>query len=85
MPRAPAFRKPPMDWRANAAGLSENVDLFFRSTPGAEEPERETSMASIKILATAICLLASTAAFADDPLPRAKPEDDDGGRRPNAV
>src|SRR5437762_2639324 len=32
-------------------------------------------MAAIKFLATALCLLASTAAFADDPLPRAKPED----------
>src|SRR5665647_43311 len=32
-------------------------------------------MAAIKILATTLCLLASTAAFADDPLPRAKPED----------
>src|SRR5258707_380755 len=32
-------------------------------------------MAAIKILATALCLLASGAAFADDPLPRAKPED----------
>ena len=32
-------------------------------------------MAAIKILATTLCLLASGAAFADDPLPRAKPED----------
>lgn len=32
-------------------------------------------MAAINILATTLCLLASTAAFADDPLPRAKPED----------
>jgi CubicO group peptidase (beta-lactamase class C family) len=32
-------------------------------------------MAAIKILATTLCLLASTAAFADDPLPRAKPEE----------
>jgi hypothetical protein len=32
-------------------------------------------MAAIKILATALCLLASGSAFADDPLPRAKPED----------
>jgi len=32
-------------------------------------------MTAIKILATALCLLASGAAFADDPLPRAKPED----------
>src|SRR5205823_8929348 len=41
----------------------------------AREPEREASMAAIKILATTFCLLASGAAFADDPLPRAKPED----------
>src|SRR5258705_1658005 len=32
-------------------------------------------MAAIRILATTLCLLASGAAFADDPLPRAKPEE----------
>src|SRR5476651_2225905 len=32
-------------------------------------------MAAIKILAAAFCLLACSAAFADDPLPRAKPEE----------
>src|SRR5438105_8672055 len=32
-------------------------------------------MAGIKILATTLCLLASGAAFADEPLARAKPED----------
>ena len=32
-------------------------------------------MAAFRILATAFCLLASGAAFAEDPLPRAKPED----------
>src|SRR5258706_6459918 len=32
-------------------------------------------MTALRILASALCLLASTAAFADDPLPRAKPED----------
>src|SRR5437879_12058319 len=32
-------------------------------------------MAVIKILATTLCLLSSGAALADDPLPRAKPED----------
>jgi CubicO group peptidase (beta-lactamase class C family) len=33
------------------------------------------SMAAIRILAAALCLMASTAAYAEDPLPRAKPED----------
>jgi CubicO group peptidase (beta-lactamase class C family) len=32
-------------------------------------------MAAVRILASALCLLASGAAYADDPLPRAKPED----------
>src|SRR3981081_4325497 len=32
-------------------------------------------MAAIRILATTLCLLASGAGVADDPLPRAKPED----------
>src|SRR5258705_12321096 len=32
-------------------------------------------MAAIRILATTLCLLASGAAFADDPLPRAKPQE----------
>src|ERR1700744_3710951 len=32
-------------------------------------------MAAIRILASALCLLASTAAFAEDPLPRARPEE----------
>jgi CubicO group peptidase (beta-lactamase class C family) len=32
-------------------------------------------MAAIKILATTLCLVASTAAFAEDPLPRARPEE----------
>ena len=32
-------------------------------------------MASMRLVAAAFGLLASTAAFADDPLPRAKPED----------
>src|SRR5258707_9901241 len=49
---------------------------FADKHQGAEEPERETSsMAAIRILATTLCLLASGAAFADDRLPRAKPED----------
>jgi CubicO group peptidase (beta-lactamase class C family) len=32
-------------------------------------------MVPVKTLASAFCLLASTAAFAEDPLPRAKPEE----------
>jgi CubicO group peptidase (beta-lactamase class C family) len=32
-------------------------------------------MEAFKVLATTLCLLASSAAFADDPLPRAKPEE----------
>ena len=32
-------------------------------------------MVTIRILAATLCLMASTAAFAEDPLPRAKPED----------
>jgi CubicO group peptidase (beta-lactamase class C family) len=33
------------------------------------------SMAAFRILSATLCLLASSAAFAEDPLPRAKPED----------
>jgi len=32
-------------------------------------------MVSIRIVAATLCVLASGAAFADDPLPRAKPEE----------
>src|ERR1700744_118321 len=42
---------------------------------GPEEPNRETSMIAVRIFAAALCLTASSAAFAEDPLPRAKPED----------
>src|SRR5450756_765550 len=60
----------------NAAGLRQRIPLIFpASNQGAEEPERETSMTGFRILATALCLFASSAALADDPLPRAKPED----------
>src|SRR5437899_2976729 len=38
-------------------------------------PERETSMVPVKSLAGAFCMLASTAAFAEDPLPRVRPEE----------
>src|SRR5262249_57872916 len=37
--------------------------------------ERETSMVPLKMLAGGFCLLASTGAFAEDALPRAKPEE----------
>src|SRR6476659_3730608 len=40
-----------------------------------KSPNWEASMVSIRILASTFCLLASSAAFAADPLPRAKPED----------
>src|SRR4029077_18051226 len=42
---------------------------------GPKSPKRETSMVSIRIVAATLCVLASGAAFADDPLPRAKPEE----------
>lgn len=32
-------------------------------------------MTGLRVLASTLCLLASGAAFADDPLPRAKPEE----------
>jgi CubicO group peptidase (beta-lactamase class C family) len=62
---------------ANTAGLSGGRVLVFHLQKNIrlEEPEGENSMAAIKILATTLCLVASTAAFAEDPLPRAKPED----------
>src|SRR5260370_21094943 len=57
-------------WSCPPHGLSLQA-----SNQGPTEPERETSMIAIRILAATLGLLASTAAFADDPLPRAKPED----------
>jgi CubicO group peptidase (beta-lactamase class C family) len=44
-------------------------------TKGRTEPERETSMTGFRILATTLCLSASSAALAEDPLPRANPEE----------
>jgi CubicO group peptidase (beta-lactamase class C family) len=58
-----------------AAGFVCCIAVIFACQDRAEEPEWETTMAATKILATAFCLLASSAAFADDPLPRAKPEE----------
>jgi CubicO group peptidase (beta-lactamase class C family) len=45
------------------------------SVTGRAEPERETSMTGLRVLATSLCLLATGAAFAEDPLPRARPEE----------
>src|ERR1700716_564234 len=74
--RCAGAQSAPNKTNRNAAGLCKRVALVFRSqNTKAEEPERETPMAAIRILATTLCLLASGAAFADDPLPRAKPED----------
>src|SRR5689334_3853017 len=45
------------------------------STQGRQVPEREMPMTLIRLVAGAFSLLAATAAFAEDPLPRAKPEE----------
>ena len=45
------------------------------SVTGRAEPERETSMTGLRVLATSLYLLATGAAFAEDPLPRARPEE----------
>jgi CubicO group peptidase (beta-lactamase class C family) len=58
-----------------SAGLACCIAVVFRCKTGPQSPKWETIMAATKILATAFCLLASSAAFADDPLPRAKPEE----------
>src|ERR1700722_17433748 len=44
-------------------------------TKGRTEPERATSMTGFRILATTLCLSASTAALAEHPLPRANPDE----------
>jgi CubicO group peptidase (beta-lactamase class C family) len=65
-------------WRAlanPAASQSKALLGFVDQRQGRNTPERETFMKSIRAVAGAICLLASTAAFAEDPLPRAKPEE----------
>jgi CubicO group peptidase (beta-lactamase class C family) len=62
--------------RADAAGLRSAVAIVsLPDDQGRTEPERETSMAVFRILATALGLLACSAAFAQDPLLRAKPEE----------
>jgi CubicO group peptidase (beta-lactamase class C family) len=60
---------------AAGAGFACCIAVIFAPQGRAEEPERETSMTSTRIIAGLLCLLASSAAFADDPLPRAKPEE----------
>jgi CubicO group peptidase (beta-lactamase class C family) len=57
------------------AGFVCCIAVIFTRQYRAAEPERETSMTSTRIIAGLLCLLASSAAFADDPLPRAKPEE----------
>src|SRR5262249_34633360 len=59
-----------------SAGLACCLVLVSRHNNRAGNgPERETPMVAMRLLAGAVCLFASTAAFAEDPLPRAKPED----------
>src|SRR5215217_7313567 len=59
-----------------AAGLTVGVAIGSKVTiKGPKSPKREASMVSFRILAGAFGLFACSAAFAADPLPRAKPED----------
>src|ERR1700736_2006929 len=58
-----------------AAGFACCIAVIFAPQTGPQSPKWETTMAATRIFATAFCLLASSAAFADDPLPRAKPEE----------
>src|SRR5450759_265857 len=80
MRRPKALRKQPLDGRApteNGGRQRWSRLLRCRSLAlqtGPKSPIWETTMAAIKILATAFFVLASSAALADDPLPRAKPE-----------
>jgi CubicO group peptidase (beta-lactamase class C family) len=67
---------------SNDAGHTKHVALSccpttFCSvaTKGRTEPERETPMTGLRIPAFALCILVSGAALAEDPLPRAKPEE----------
>src|SRR3982074_1977841 len=60
---------------AAAAGFACCIAVIFPCKRGPQSPKREPTMAATKIFATAFCLLASGTAFADDPLPRAKPEE----------
>src|SRR5450631_1119947 len=60
---------------ATATGFACCIAVIFPLQTGPQSPKRETTMAATRIFATAFCLLASSAAFADDPLPRARPEE----------
>src|SRR5246500_4855468 len=52
------------------------MKLCANETRGPDNgPKRETLMTSMRLFAGALCLFASSAAFAEDPLPRAKPEE----------
>jgi CubicO group peptidase (beta-lactamase class C family) len=86
MRRTPAFRKPPTvgagvvsgptKTDAIAAGLGKRIALVsLNKTRGRRAPHGRDVHGCISNSCGALCLLASTAAFAEDPLPRAKPED----------
>src|ERR1700712_4012008 len=57
------------------AGLPIDVAVGCADQMKGRRAQREASMVSMRVAALALGLLASSAAFADDPLPRAKPED----------
>jgi CubicO group peptidase (beta-lactamase class C family) len=57
---------------ANATGSGNGIGILCLE--GRTEPERETFMTALRLLATALCFLTSTTVFAAD-LPRAKPEE----------
>src|ERR1700712_4530755 len=57
------------------AGLPIDVAVGCADQMKGRRAQREASMVAMKVVAVAFGLLASSAAFADDPLPRAKPED----------
>src|SRR3954463_1016404 len=60
---------------ASAAGPPTRVALGSSDQNKGRRARREASMVSVRVAALALGLLTSGAAFADDPLPRAKPED----------
>src|SRR5258708_6492415 len=65
----------PLKMAGAAAGFACCIAVVLPCKTGPKSPRWEATMAATKILATAFCVLASSAAFADDPLPRAKPEE----------